>query len=100
MCRLTSQSLHKDLYLSNLKLALNPEFEDFVEIVDSIGCNLPREDGFNDELSIEPGEAYECLFKLKVGKVKIARSFTEDRLSGRERKSALSQPQDQQNNAF
>ena len=40
VCRLTSQSLHKDVYVGNLKLALNDKFEDFVEIVDSIGCNL------------------------------------------------------------
>ena len=45
------------------------------------------EDGFDEELSVEPGETYECLFKLKVGKVDIARSFTEDRLSGKERKN-------------
>ena len=31
--------MHKDLYLRNVKLALNPEFEEFIEIVDSIGCN-------------------------------------------------------------
>ena len=39
VCKLTSQSMHKDLHLRNVKLALNPEFEEFIEIVDSIGCN-------------------------------------------------------------
>jgi len=50
--------------------------------MDSVGCNNEKDQaGDTDEegpLSIEPGETYEVLFKLKVGKVKLAKSFIED----------------------
>ena len=72
----------KDTTIKNLKLQLNPDIADFVEIVDSVGCNTDgeREElGQDDEpLSIEPGETYDILFKLKIGKVKLAKSFIQD----------------------
>ena len=72
----------KDTTIKNLKLQLNPDIADFVEIVDSVGCNTDAEReemGQDDEpLSIEPGETYDILFKLKIGKVKLAKSFIQD----------------------
>lgn len=82
VCKLTSQSQYKDTTIKNIRLQLNPEIAEFVEIMDSVGCNNEKDQaGDTDEegpLSIEPGETYEVLFKLKVGKVKLAKSFIED----------------------
>ena len=87
VCHMTSQSQHKDIYLRNLKLELNPEFEEFIEIVDSLGCNQQRDPDFDSELCIEPGETYECSYKLKIGQVDIAKSFINDRSTSKERKN-------------
>lgn len=63
---------------------MNPEIAEFVEIIDSVGCAevgqpLSGVDGEEDEmLCIEPGETYEVLFKLNIGKINIARSFVQD----------------------
>ena len=72
MCKLTSQAQYKDTTLKDLKLQLNPEVAEFVEIIDSVGCEQDPDD---EQLCIEPGETYEVLFKLKVGQVKLAKSF-------------------------
>ena len=38
VCKLTSQAQYKDTTLRRLRLQLNPEIADFVEIIDSVGC--------------------------------------------------------------
>ena len=62
-------------------MQLNPEIAEFVEIVDSVGCGHEFDEGQDPDeepLCIEPGETYEVLFKLKVGKVRLAKSFIQD----------------------
>ena len=51
---------------------------EFVEIVDSIGCGQESDLEDDEQLCIEPGETYQVLFKLKVGQVRLAKSFIED----------------------
>ena len=49
-----------------------------MQILTSVGCNEKNDFMDEDEeepLSIEPGETYEVLFKLRVGEVKLAKSF-------------------------
>lgn len=64
---------------------LNPDIADYVEIVDSQGL-IPdaKSDAEGDQelLCIEPGETYQVLFKLRVKKVKMARSFMQDDAEG------------------
>ena len=78
--------MHKDLFVRNLELMINPELEDAIEIEESIGCNGQKTEEFDEDLCIEPGETYECLFKLKVGKVNLATSVIEDGGAKKERK--------------
>lgn len=78
VCKLTSQAKYKDVTVKNLQLQLNPEVKDFVKIIDSVGCETQvpptgplsgDPDSDTDELVIEPGETYEVLFKLDIGKI-------------------------------
>lgn len=73
VCKLTSKAEYRDVTLRGLKLQINPEIADFVDIVDSVGCDTDYEDG--EMLCIEPGESYEILFKIRVNKVNLAKSF-------------------------
>ena len=78
VCKLTSQSQYKDVTIKNIRLQLNPEIAEFVQILTSVGCNEKNDLMDEDEeepLSIEPGETYEVLFKLRVGEVNLAKSF-------------------------
>ena len=77
VCKLTSQAQYKDTTLRQIRLQLNPEIADFVEIIDSVGCAMTQ-DPDEEQLCIEPGETYEVLFKLKVGEVRLAKSFLQD----------------------
>ena len=40
VCRLTSQSMHKDLFVRDLELIVNPDLEDSIKIEECIGCNI------------------------------------------------------------
>ena len=40
VCRLTSQSMHKDLFVRDLELIVNPDLEGSIEIEECIGCNI------------------------------------------------------------
>ena len=95
MCRLTSQSMHKDLFVRDLELMVNPDLQDTIEIEECIGCNISNKEDFDSDLCIEPGETYECLFKLKVNKVNLATSTIEDTSPKKDKKAdSLQQPQD------
>lgn len=88
VCSLSSQAQFRDATIRNLRLHLNPEITDFVEVIDTLGCETGSskrgllEDGADDAdedlLCIEPGETYEVLFKLRVKKVEISRSYVQD----------------------
>lgn len=82
VCKLTSQAQFKDTTLKALKLQLNPEVAEFVEIVDSIGCGHESDLDEEEQLCIEPGETYEVLFKLRISQVRLAKSFIEDSQDG------------------
>jgi len=66
---------------------LNPEIADFVEVIDTLGCETSQskrglledgDEGEDDILCIEPGETYEVLFKLRVKKVELSRSYIQE----------------------
>ena len=63
MCKLTSLSAHRELALSMIKLEINPEFAPFIEEAECVNAL----DG--ETIDLQPGESFECLFKLKVKKL-------------------------------
>lgn len=77
VCSLTSQAQYRDINLRNIRLHLNPEIADFIEVLDSQGCEtgtqkrgeLGEETSEEDLLCIEPGETYQVIFKLNIKKV-------------------------------
>jgi len=63
MCKLSTNSATRPVELCKINLEINPDFADFIqeiEKVDAIG---------EDKLLLEPGESFDCLFKLKVKKL-------------------------------
>ena len=82
VCKLTSQAQYRDVTIRDLQMQLNPEISDFIDIIDSVGCDTGYDD--DDILCIEPGETYEVLFKIRVNKVKLAQSFIQDDNPGKQ----------------
>jgi len=50
--------------LKTIDLEINPDFADFIEKVEKVDYLSDGED-----VTLEPGESFEVLFKLKVGKL-------------------------------
>lgn len=60
MCRLSSQSVNKEISISKVDIELNPEFKDFIT------CKV-NENGLN-EIRLAPGETYEVVFPFRIKK--------------------------------
>lgn len=64
MCRLTSLSSYRQLVLQQLNLEINPNFQDFIELIERVDT---IDEG--QKIILEPSESFDCLFKIKVKKL-------------------------------
>jgi hypothetical protein len=62
LCKLTSISTIRELSLLKAQLEINPSLAEFIEEIEKV-------DILNDSISLEPGESFDCLFKLKIKKI-------------------------------
>lgn len=63
MCKLTSLSAHRELALTLIKLEINPDFSNFIEEIERVDAMG------GDSIILQPGESFECLFKLRIKKL-------------------------------
>ena len=64
MCKLTSLSSYRELALCKLNLEINPNFTEFIELVERVDTI-----GDDEDIKLMPGESFDCLFKIKVKKL-------------------------------
>lgn len=61
-CKLTSLASQRELALCKINLEINPDFTLFIEEIEKV-------DVLDEKIFLEPGESFDCLFRIKIKKL-------------------------------